>query len=172
MGGMPEKPRRRRTVGPPAIPGERLIRKYGNRRLYDTRESRYVTLEDLVEVFDRDDAVRVVDAVTGEDLTKRVLAQAILFEEERRRSPIIPIELLRALLRHRGDRDGYERRLRRALESLDQRPDQRPDQKAPAEPPPRAPPQAGELDELKRRLQALETQLKRPAVAAPAPRRR
>lgn len=149
---MSEKPRRRRrVVGSPALPGERLIRKYGNRRLYDTRESRYVTLEDLVEVFDSEDAVRVVDAVSGEDLTKRVLAQAILFEEERRRVPIIPIELLRALLRHRGDRDGYERRLQRALQSLEQKPS----------PPAAREPPGGEFDELKRRLHALEAQLKR-----------
>src|SRR5262245_35158277 len=99
---MSERPRRRRVVGPPARPGERLIRKYGNRRLYDTQASRYVTLEDLVEVFAGEEPVRVVDAVSGEDLTKRVLAQAILFEESRRRTQIIPIDLLRNLLRGRA----------------------------------------------------------------------
>src|SRR5579862_4119413 len=115
MAPMPDKPRRRRIVGPPANPGERLIRKYGNRRLYDTHESRYVTLEDLVDVFASEQPVRVVDAVTGEDLTKRVLAQAILFEESRRRTQIIPIELLRALLRHRDQRESIEKKLQRAL---------------------------------------------------------
>src|SRR5260370_1608504 len=91
---MSDRPRRRRVVGPPANPGERLIRKYGNRRLYDTRSSRYVTLEDLVEVFAGEESVRVVDAVNGEDLTKRVLAQAILFEESPRPPQTIPIHLL------------------------------------------------------------------------------
>src|SRR6185295_8293833 len=94
----------------------RLIRKYGNRRLYDTRTSRYVTLGDLVEVFESEEEVKVVDAVNGEDLTKRVLAQAILFEEDRRRVQILPIQLLRTLLRMRGDaREGYEKRVARLL---------------------------------------------------------
>src|SRR5437870_3241680 len=114
---MPDKQRRRRIVSPPAPAGLRLIRKYGNRRLYDTHTSRYVTLGDLVEVFAGEEEVRVVDAVSGDDLTKRVLAQAILFEEDRRRTQIIPIQLLRGLLRMRGDasREGYERKLARVI---------------------------------------------------------
>ncbi len=142
---------RRRTVGAPPLPGEHLIRKYGNRRLYDTRASRYVTLEDLVDVFAGEEPVRVLDAVTGEDLTKRVLAQAILFEESRRRAQIIPIELLRGLLRHRGDA-GFERRIARAVE-----------EGAPEEPGAAEPTATDELAELRRRLKALESQLKRPA---------
>ncbi|MSP59321.1 MAG: hypothetical protein EXR72_03090 [Myxococcales bacterium] len=147
---MSEKPRRRRVVGPPAQPGERLIRKYGNRRLYDTRASRYVTLEDLVDVFDSDEPVRVVDAVTGEDLTKRVLAQAILFEEGRRRTQIIPIQLLRALLRHRDERDSFERKLARALAEIE-----------PEAAETRPGGDVDELAELKRRLKALESQVKK-----------
>jgi polyhydroxyalkanoate synthesis repressor PhaR len=157
---MSDRPRRRRVLGAPPAPGERLIRKYGNRRLYDTEASRYVTLEDLVDVFAGDEPVRVVDAVSGEDLTKRVLAQAILFEEERRRSQIIPLPMLRALLRHRGD-EVFERKLARAMAELDV---------APLEP---AQGEAAggapfELAELKRRLKALESQLKPP----PARRKR
>src|SRR5262245_30466158 len=109
-----EKQRRRpRLVSPPAPAGVRLIRKYGNRRLYDTHTSRYVTLGDLVEVFAGEEEVKVVDAVSGEDLTKRVLAQAILFEEDRRRLTILPTALLRGLLRHRGEatREGYDRKI-------------------------------------------------------------
>src|SRR3954471_16443672 len=98
-----EAKRRKRAPSAPAPAGVRLIRKYGNRRLYDTRTSRYVTLGDLVEVFAGDEEVKVVDAVSGEDLTKRVLAQAILFEEGRHRVQILPIDLLRSLLRHRGE---------------------------------------------------------------------
>jgi polyhydroxyalkanoate synthesis repressor PhaR len=155
---MPDKPRRRRIVGPPATPGERLIRKYGNRRLYDTHESRYVTLEDLVDVFASEEPVRVVDAVTGEDLTKRVLAQAILFEESRRRTQIIPIELLRALLRHRDQRESIEKKLQRALGDLE-----------PHAPSPEPQQPVGELAELKRRLKALESQIR---PSRPAARRR
>src|SRR5262245_3913751 len=108
-----EKPRRRRAATPPAPSNLRLLRKYANRRLYDTHESRYVTLGDLVDVFASDEEVKVVDAVSGEDLTKRVLAQAILFEEGRRRVTILPIHLLRALLRLRGEagRDGQDKKL-------------------------------------------------------------
>ncbi len=160
MAPMSDKPRRRRIVGPPAIPGERLIRKYGNRRLYDTHESRYVTLEDLVDVFAGDAPVRVVDAVTGEDLTKRVLAQAILFEESRRRTQIIPIELLRALLRHRDQRESIEKKLQRALGEL------APEATTAAEEAP-----SGELAELKRRLKALESQVRGTPTRSAARRR-
>jgi polyhydroxyalkanoate synthesis repressor PhaR len=148
---------RRRNAGAPPQPGERLIRKYGNRRLYDTHASRYVTLEDLVDVFAGEEKVRVSDAVTGEDLTKRVLAQAILFEEGRRRSQIIPIELLRSLLRHRGDAT-FEKKLGRALQEIE----------------PEAvlssteEPIDGDFAELKRRLKALESQIKK---ASPPARR-
>ena|SRR5579871_1111141 len=142
-------PRRRNATTPP-VPGEHLIRKYGNRRLYDTRASRYVTLEDLADVFVGDDPVRVVDAVSGEDLTKRVLAQAILHEEGRRRAQIIPVELLRGLLRHHGDA-AFERRIARAV-----------DEGAPVEAGVE-PTATDELAELRRRLKALESQLKKGA---------
>jgi polyhydroxyalkanoate synthesis repressor PhaR len=137
-----EKQRKRRVLSPPAPVGVRLIRKYGNRRLYDTRTSRYVTLGDLVEVFAGEEEVKVADAVSGEDLTKRVLAQAILFEEGRRRTTILPTKLLRDLLRHRGEAVAGDRAKARAAARTDQSGD-------------------GELDELKRRLRALESQLTR-----------
>jgi polyhydroxyalkanoate synthesis regulator protein len=52
-------------------PSLTLVKKYGNRRLYDTRRSRYITLEELCELIVAEEDVRVVDAKTGEDLTKR-----------------------------------------------------------------------------------------------------
>ena len=141
-----EKQRKRRVLSPPAPAGVRLIRKYGNRRLYDTRTSRYVTLGDLVEVFASEEEVKVVDAVGGDDITKRVLAQAILLEEGRRRTQILPIKLLRDLLRHRGEGAGLERKVNRALgESGRGKGD--------------AASEGTEMDELKRRLRALESQL-------------
>jgi polyhydroxyalkanoate synthesis regulator protein len=87
--------------------------------------------------------------VSGEDLTKRVLAQAILFEEGRRRTQILPLELLRQLLRRR------DQPLRRLLDAAEPRAEE------PAvEPPP------DEMAELKRRLKALESRLlKKPAQA-------
>ena len=141
-----EKQRKRRVLSPPAPAGVRLNRKYGNRRLYDTRTSRYVTLGDLVEVFASEEEVKVVDAVGGDDITKRVLAQAILLEEGRRRTQILPIKLLRDLLRHRGEGAGLERKVNRALgESGRGKGD--------------AASEGTEMDELKRRLRALESQL-------------
>lgn len=145
-----EKQRRRRVVSPPAPAGLRLIRKYGNRRLYDTHTSRYVTLGDLVEVFAGEEDVKVADAVTGEDLTKRVLAQAILFEESRRRVQILPIQLLRALLRNRG---GDERKLVRFLAEAGPTRNRATDAASEAS--------SSELDELKRRLRALESQIRK-----------
>ena len=55
-----------------------VLKKYGNRRLYDTSTSRYVTLHDLEEMVQRGIDVQVVDAKSGDDLTKEVLVQIIL----------------------------------------------------------------------------------------------
>ena len=149
-----EKPRRRRA-GPPAPVGVRVIRKYGNRRLYDTHESRYVTLSDLLECFTGAEEVQVIDAVSGEDLTKRVLAQAILAEEGERGVQILPMVLLRTLLRQRKElsRDQFERKVARAAAELSSG-------RSPGRADAAEEPAAGrELDELKRRLKALEGHL-------------
>jgi polyhydroxyalkanoate synthesis repressor PhaR len=76
------------------------IKKYGNRRLYDTRHSRHVTLEDLAALVRGGAEVRVVDAKTGADLTRQVLTQVILEQQER--LELIPIELLHAVIRVQG----------------------------------------------------------------------
>jgi len=74
-----------------------LIKKYGNRRLYDTGLSRYITLEELAgQVRDGAD-VRVVDAKSGSDLTQATLAQIIL--ESRGGSRLLPVPLLVQLIR-------------------------------------------------------------------------
>ena len=57
--------------------GPRIVKKYGNRRLYDTAESRYVTLEELAASVRAGAEVRVVDAQTGDDLTQTVLLQMV-----------------------------------------------------------------------------------------------
>lgn len=74
-----------------------LVKKYGNRRLYDTSESRYVTLEELAEKVRAGSDVRVLDAKTSEDLTQATLAQIIL--ESRRGSALLPVPLLLQLIR-------------------------------------------------------------------------
>ena len=144
--------------------GIRLIRKYGNRRLYDTHTSRYVTLGDLLEVFSGAEEVQVVDAVSGDDLTKRVLSQAILFEEGRRGTPIVPTTLLRALLRLRGEvtREVYERKLQKLVAEVSVPSPQgsvgKPGSKG-GDALDGASPK--ELDELRRRLKAIESQMGR-----------
>lgn len=74
-----------------------LIKKYGNRRLYDTGESRYITLEELSRKIREGTDVRVVDAKTGEDLTQGTLTQIII--EGRGAARMLPVPLLMQLIR-------------------------------------------------------------------------
>lgn len=74
-----------------------VIRKYGNRRLYDTSASRYVNLEDLAEMIRGGAEVQVVDAKTGEDLTRVTLTQ-IIVEDAKDQPAGLPLELLRQLI--------------------------------------------------------------------------
>ncbi len=84
--------------------GAIVVRKYGNRRLYRTDRSCYVTLDELAGLV-RDDADFVVqDAKTGEDLTGVVLAQVILEEEKRAPGGAFPLGLLRQLIRLHDER--------------------------------------------------------------------
>jgi len=79
------------------------IKKYANRRLYNTGTSTYVTLEDLaVMVKDGEDFV-VFDAKTGEDITRSVLAQIIFEQENKEGQSLLPIAFLRQLIRFYGD---------------------------------------------------------------------
>ena len=78
-----------------------LIKKYGNRRLYDTAKSRYITLEELAATVKGGEEVRVVDAKTGEDLTTPTLAQIIV--EGRGAARLLPLPLLVQLIRMGDD---------------------------------------------------------------------
>ena len=78
-------------------PSTVLIKKYGNRRLYDTASSRYVNLDDLAAHVRAGKDVRVVDAKTGQDLTRVVLTQ-IITEDARDKPTGLPLELLRQLI--------------------------------------------------------------------------
>lgn len=78
-----------------------LVKKYGNRRLYDTDESRYITLEELAEKVRRGEDARVVDAKTGADLTQTTLAQIIL--ESRGAARLLPVPLLTQMVRMGDD---------------------------------------------------------------------
>ena len=77
----------------------RMIKRYGNRKLYDTQESRYVTLEAIASFVKLGEEVRVIDNDTGEDLTAVTFAQIIL-EEERRKNGFLPLPILRKIIQH------------------------------------------------------------------------
>ena len=78
------------------------IKKYANRRLYNTGTSTYVTLEDLADMVKSGEDFVVVDAKTGEDITRSVLTQ-IIFEQENKGQNLLPITFLRQLIRFYGD---------------------------------------------------------------------
>jgi polyhydroxyalkanoate synthesis repressor PhaR len=83
-----------------------IIRKYGNRRLYDTSTSQYITLEEIAALIRSGKDVRVVDAKTGQDLTRVTLTQIIV--EDAKGAPTgLPLELLRQLI-VASDRAGRE----------------------------------------------------------------
>ena len=80
----------------------RLIKRYGNRKLYDTSESRYITLDEIARLVRSNNDVKVIDNENGDDLTAITFAQIIL-EEEKRRSSLISLGLLRELVQHGED---------------------------------------------------------------------
>jgi len=78
-------------------PASVLVKKYGNRRLYDTAGSRYVNLDDLAGLVRAGKDIRVVDARSGRDLTRVILTQ-IITEDARDKPTGLPLELLRQLI--------------------------------------------------------------------------
>lgn len=78
------------------------IKKYANRRLYNTKTSSYVTLDHLAEMIKDDEDFVVVDAKTGEDLTRSVLTQ-IIVEQEGKGQNLLPIKFLRQIIGFYGD---------------------------------------------------------------------
>jgi len=77
----------------------RLVKRYSNRKLYDTADSRYVTLEEIARWIRAGEEPQIVDNESGEDLTAVTFAQIIL-ESERKKSNILPIRMLRELIQH------------------------------------------------------------------------
>jgi polyhydroxyalkanoate synthesis repressor PhaR len=95
-----------------------VIKRYSNRKLYDTQESRYVTLEELEELIRAGKEISVVDVSTGEDLTSVTLAQIIL-EKERNHRTALPPSFLHQLIKH-GEvwQDFVQKSFRSSLESI------------------------------------------------------
>ncbi len=79
-----------------------IIKKYANRRLYNTGTSTYVTLEDLAVMVKGEEDFVVFDAKSGEDITRSVLTQ-IIFEQEGKGQNLLPVTFLRQLIRFYGD---------------------------------------------------------------------
>lgn len=82
--------------------GPVIIKKYANRRLYNTQTSSYVTLDHLAAMVKDGTEFEVQDARTGDDITRSVLTQ-IIFEEEAKGQSLLPIKFLRQLIRFYGD---------------------------------------------------------------------
>ncbi len=121
-----------------------VIRKYPNRRLYDTSAGRYVNLEDVAALVRQGTEIQVVDAKTGEDVTRVVLTQ-IIVEDAKLQPAALPLELLKGLIL------ATDRAVRSATFSpLDM-------VKNLLTPSPA--PEAGELEELRRRVADLESRL-------------
>ena len=94
----PTTGRRRAAEGEPVI-----IKKYANRRLYNTASSSYVTLDHLAEMVREGTDFVVYDAKTNEDLTRGVLTQIIFEEENNGTQNLLPLQFLRQLIRFYGD---------------------------------------------------------------------
>jgi polyhydroxyalkanoate synthesis repressor PhaR len=106
----------------------KIIKRYTNRKLYDTVESRYVTLDEIAEMVKAGTEVRIVDNRTKEDLTSVTLAQ-IIFEEEKKTSKM-SLRTLKDLIRHGGERAAQlvgdtQAELRERVEAVRQAAEQR-----------------------------------------------
>jgi polyhydroxyalkanoate synthesis repressor PhaR len=159
-----------------------VIKKYSNRRLYDTSRSAYINLDELAELIRSGQQVKVVDAKTEEDLTRAVLTQALL--ELPGVLEVLPIALLHRIIRSTGATPMHPlvaRQLGAGLELLEtqlsafeQQFGWPPPPKPPAPPPPppeeedddepstdEPPPPDPEMDALRARLAEIEARLKR-----------
>jgi polyhydroxyalkanoate synthesis repressor PhaR len=95
-----------------------VIKRYSNRKLYDTQESRYVTLEEIEEMIRAGKEISVVDATSGEDMTSVTLAQIIL-ENERNHRAALPAAFLHQLIKHgEGWQDFLQKTMQTSLEGI------------------------------------------------------
>lgn len=94
-----------------------VIRKYENRRLYDTTNSRYVNLDEVAQMLQRGEDVQVVDAATGEDITRLILTQ-IIVEDAKTTDSAFPLDVLRQMVIATG-RAGQEGTLKYMKAMLD-----------------------------------------------------
>jgi polyhydroxyalkanoate synthesis repressor PhaR len=81
----------------------RIIKRYSNRKLYDTKDSRYVTLLQIAEMVRAGEEVQIIDNNTKDDLTEVTLAQ-IIYEEQKARSRSVPLQTLKEILHQRTEK--------------------------------------------------------------------
>jgi polyhydroxyalkanoate synthesis repressor PhaR len=92
-------PRAATDAAQAAFPGERLIHRYGNRRFYDLRQSRAVTLDEVASYLRAGETIRVIDVESNNvDITRRVLTQIILEGANQHRLELLPVELLTKII--------------------------------------------------------------------------
>ncbi len=155
------------------------IKKYGNRRLYDTSRSSYINLDELAAMVRGGTKVQVVDVKTGEDLTREVLLQVVL--EVLRGSDFFPVGMLERLIRATGDSPAQRMLRQQLITGLELMSAQLDRIEAMFPSPPQSAPRPGrraepvveveedegseesddELTELRERLDALEKRLRR-----------
>ncbi len=80
----------------------KIIKRYQNRKLYDTSDSCYVTLEDIGEMIKAGEEVQILDNTTKEDMTSVTLAQ-IIFEEQKRKTNVLPLSTFRQIIQGGGE---------------------------------------------------------------------
>jgi polyhydroxyalkanoate synthesis repressor PhaR len=93
-----KKTSKAKTTNTEAAPERIIIKRYGNRRLYNTETKAYVTYQDLMTIIRAGHDVQVIDSATQADVTKAVLIQAIL-EEEKNQKNLLPLPFLFQLIR-------------------------------------------------------------------------
>lgn len=96
-----------------------LIKRYQNRKLYDTQNSCYVTLDDIATMTKDGEEIRVIDNKSKEDLTAVTLAQ-IIFEEEKKKKSLLPLSALRKIIQDGGEsiKDFFEHALDSGVQSI------------------------------------------------------
>lgn len=87
----------------PTLVGRRVIKRYSNRKLYDTKDSRYVTLLQIAELVRGGEEVQIIDNNSKDDLTEVTLAQ-IIFEEKKANSRSVPLQTLKELIHQRTEK--------------------------------------------------------------------
>ncbi|MGB7293595.1 MAG: polyhydroxyalkanoate synthesis regulator DNA-binding domain-containing protein [Thermodesulfobacteriota bacterium] len=81
------------------LSGHVVIKKYSNRRLYDTKHKKYVTLDEIGALIREGNEIKVIDTQTGEDISKLILIQVVL-ESEKNKEDILPVSFLHMLIKY------------------------------------------------------------------------